>query len=149
VIEVGARKETDQIVQEIPRGVTSVSVGSGSGIGGLDLKRECAAWPARIRIRLQLGGLESLRISGGSVSLAASVESRYGGRVIERRIDAQGYEHAIEKADPLCTEIRTGCAVATRSDGPGSAYPFEIILPPTLLRTNPESISVDRIDFYR
>ena len=128
-------------------GGTVFVVRSPRGIGSATIHRE--AWPEKVRLRLHLRGLEELTIRSGSTTLKASVLSHSGHRRLARVVN-DGQEKDVEEGSPYWTEIKTFALNGELVQGlPGDGGYFEMIVPQRLLETQPESLAIDWIDFYR
>ncbi len=100
-------------------------------------------------MRLQLKGLENLRIANGKETLKATVSSHTEKPRVRLWKDKKE-EALLDSKSPYWMEIRY-----IGGDGkPTSAVPFqvgyfEMQLPKAFLEDNPKSITVHWIDFYR
>jgi hypothetical protein len=128
------------------RGVFTIR--GGLGIGEATIRLSAGTWPEEIILRAYLGGLESLKISTGNVTLAASVLS-HSGKVL-LHLDRDGKEGPqLGQVSPYWMEIK-----ARDADGKGvSGLPpqggwFEMAIPNALL-VGARELKVSWIDFYR
>jgi hypothetical protein len=135
-----------------PGGAPSVVVriGSPRGIGAATIARVGDRWPDRLVLRLDLKGLESLRLRAGGLTLDAAGTA--AGRSASRlaRVHADGRSEDLARPSPLWTEVR-----ALRADGsPATSVPlpdggFEVAIPAGLLAGNPPELAVEWVDFHR
>jgi hypothetical protein len=129
------------------RGVFTIR--GGRGIGEAVIRLSAGTWPEEIILRIYLGGLESLKISAGKLTLAASVLS-HGGNGVLRRLDRDGKEGPeLDLNSPYWMEIRIYDADGKRVAGaPPKGGWFEMAVPNALLKGVGE-LKVSWIDFYR
>lgn len=142
---ITVKKPADQVKVTVENETATLDVTSPSGIGGATVILTKGRWPTTVFLRLHLSGLESFAVSNGKVKLTGSVLSHSGntkrlylaevGSEVEREpgtqiniFDAQG-----EPANRLPT--KGGC--------------FEIRLPKALLESQPKSLELGWVDFYR
>ena len=141
------KKPEDRITEVINDGGTIFSVQSPSGIGSATIHQ--ASWPGHMRLRLHLRGLEGLTISNASVTVKASVLSHSGNRRLLRVVN-NGQEQVTEEGSRYWTEIKALDAKGKPVQGlPEEGGYFEMVLPQVLFETNPKSLTIDWIDFYR
>jgi hypothetical protein len=128
---------------------TLLDVTSRSGIGGATVMRRADQWPARLTLRLHLGGLESLSVSNGALTLRASVKSVGGPVRISYSLRNGDEGPAREKGGPYWAEIKVlGSGDAAVSGLPGRGG-FELDVPPALLSDAARALEIAWIDFYR
>ena len=119
------------------------------GIGGAVIGLKSGEWSQSVLLRLHLRGLESLRVSNGTIALGATVSSHGDNAVRVWRIDNR-LEQPIEKGSPYWMPIRA----FDPSGQPGKQVPLdkgylEIALPQALFEQRPKTIEIHWIDFYR
>ncbi|HEX4999548.1 MAG TPA: hypothetical protein VFY29_15075 [Terriglobia bacterium] len=119
------------------------------GIGSATFQRSGERWP-RLTLRLNLRGLESLRITSGKVTLGLSVSSLSGA---ERRLSLTrdgGKEEEIGRSSEYWTDIRAfderGKPIVSL---PPSGGWFELEVPVAILRNDTPALTLEWIDFYR
>ena len=133
--EIITKKTEDRIAVEASKGTTVFTVTSPSGIGSADIGLKSGKWPGESALRLRLKGLESLTVSNGNVTLAASASSHGGG---QRVFLIQGNEEkSLGRGDPYWMEVQA------------RGTEFELKLPAALFRGNAKRLTVSWIDFYR
>lgn len=71
-IVVVLKKAEDAASVTAQREGVVVAIRSKSGIGGAQLVRQGRAWPKRVTLRLNVKGLESLRMEGGALRFETS-----------------------------------------------------------------------------
>lgn len=128
---------------------TTLSVRSPSGIGSGVVSRLSSVWPERVILRLHLSGLEGLTVSHSQMKLTAEAAGT----------DNQKFLHITKNANQSRDRSPTKLAEceirAFGNDGrPSKVLPlkdgyFEVRLPKVLFADNPESLTINWIDFYR
>jgi hypothetical protein len=145
-IKVTAKqRDDDRVAVRTEQDRTTVTVDSPRGISSATLERTGKAWPKTVVLRLNLNGLENLRITAGEVTLEGSV-SLPEGKPLLRLWDGK----EVAPGDPFWMDVQ----VLDKNGKPAEAIPlhggcFVLTLPPALLKDNPQSITVRWIDFYR
>jgi len=147
---VTIRKADDRVLVRLDGERAIVTVTSPSGIGGATITREGERWPGSIVFRLRLRGLERLRIGTGKGTLSASVSSSGDHRTILSFSEGGKEEVSIDRRSPYWTEI----SILDAQGHPAKEIPlkdgvFEVTLPRALFVSNPPTITLDWIDFYR
>lgn len=139
LFDITGTREGDAVRVMDEPGRTILDVTSRSGIGGAVVERRTDRWPERLILRLHLGGLESLAVSNGALTLRASVKSSGGEARISYDLRNGDEGPAPEKGGPYWAEIKVV--------GPGGG--FELALPPALLSAGARTLEIGWIDFYR
>ncbi|MCO8123961.1 hypothetical protein NHH03_19610 [Stieleria sp. TO1_6] len=144
---VNTKRADDKVEINAEAGKTYFSVKSPFGISQAVFQRGGIKWPDTVVLRLHLKGLENLKVSNGKVRLEASASSQNG----NIRLWKDGKEDApLGAENPYWMQIHL-----VRNDGqPVKTIPlkdgyFEMQLPNALFEDNPDSITLDWIDFYR
>ncbi len=146
--QITTRKPDDRVTVELKNEQATYTVTSRSGIGGATITPP-HGWPEKVVLRLNLRGLESLRIVTHTVDLRASVLSHSGHRRLLHRVE-DGKEQRIDEDSPYFTSIRTLDATGKPTPGlPEAGGCFEVTLPAALLQGRPLSLRLEWIDFYR
>ncbi len=145
---VTTKKAEDRVEFAVKNGTITASVRSSSGIGSATIHRTTGDWPDRMTLRLYLQGLEGLKVSNGKLELVAEVAGPDKKRFLQVTKSSQPKNPPeLQTAD---YEIRSfdkeskSTNDVTLKDG----Y-FEVRLPKKLFADNPESITINWIDFYR
>jgi dipeptidyl aminopeptidase/acylaminoacyl peptidase len=143
-IDITSRKSGDRIEVEAEDGNIVLTVTSPSGIGSATVTPEDGKWPSKLVLRLRLKGLESLTISHEQVTLVASFSS-HGDSQHRVYVKAGGQETPLDKDDPYWMEIEMvgGKAVPLQSGH------FEVVLPAAIFKSQPKTVTISWIDFYR
>ena len=100
-------------------------------------------------LRLHLKGLESFRVSNGRVTLDATVSTEDGKPTVG--LWKGGNENAsLDETSPFWMDVRilTGDGKQAKAIPVKNGY-FEMKLPKAFFESNPRSINVRWIDFYR
>jgi len=119
------------------------------GISQANLERTRGTWPEQVVIRLYLRGLESLQITNEHTKLDLSIPSGQAGKGMRQ------WQNGDEKnlLDPTTENWLKVQLVdlpnPSDSASPSSAGYFEIQLPRKFLQSNPQSITLKWIDFFR
>jgi len=127
-----------------------LEIHSSTGIGECTVKRNRDAWPERLTLRFPLRGLEQLTIHIGPCKWQGSVSSVDGTVHWTRSMD-NGPEEPLASDDPQWCAIR----IADSPELQPISIPlkedqrFEIPIPVQWLGTNPDSIRIAWIDFFR
>ena len=98
------------------------------------------AWPKSLLLRLHLRGLESLQATHGIEVLEWSVASG------SERTSRSNYRIGNRRAELMPGDPRF--SAATFKDNAGAGY-FEVPIPAKFVESNPQSIKLQWIDFYR
>jgi len=145
--KITTKRDDDKAVVTVEKDKATVSIHSPFGISQAVIERSGNNWPDVVTMRLNLKGLENLKIANGKVTLEAAVSSQ-GGKV---RLWKDGREGSpLDSKNPFWMEIR----MIVKDGKPMTSIPltdgyFEMQLPKALFEDNPKSITVNWIDFYR
>jgi hypothetical protein len=137
-VEVRADKDKALLIIRSPFGISQAVV-----------ERQDDTWPKAVVLRLRLKGLSSFRASNGKLILDAAVAIEEGKTRVRLRKD--GKEDApLDQTSPFWTDIHIvgGDGQPARELPLPDGY-FEVALPRALFETNPRSITLGWIDFYR
>lgn len=146
---ITTKRTDDKIEVRIEDGKTIISIRSPFGISQAVIERTQDKWPNPVVMRLQLKGLENLRISNGKVTLEAAVASHTEKPLVRLWKDKKE-DDLLDSKSHYWMEIRS-----IGSDGkPTNEIPlqdgyFEMQLPKAFLEDNSKSIVIHWIDFYR
>ena len=148
--KITTRRKDDAVEVATDKDQTVFDVKSPFGIGQAVIERAGDEWPKAVVLRLHLKGLENFRASTGTLTLDAAVSSQKEGQT-KVRMWKDGQEEApLDEKSPLWTDIRI-----VGGDGkPAKELPlkdgyFELMLPRAFFEGNPQSITLNWIDFYR
>lgn len=146
---VTTRKADDTVKVKGNEVATTFDIKSPSGIGRAVVERKGDNWPKVVIVRLQLKGLERLKISNGKFEIGMGVGVRAG------KIDARQWKGGTDEV-PLGADDphRVAIRVFDKHEKPAVGIPldgghFEVALPAAFFKDNPQSLSVEWIDFYR
>ena len=121
------------------------------GIGGVRIIPKTGVWTKSVILRFRLGGLESLRLSGGGLILSTSVLSHSGHKKLLEIEDGEK-KRVGERDDPLWVGIRildgNGTEIEALPD-PAKGGCFEVTVPPALLTRAKTGLTLNWVDFYR
>lgn len=147
--KITTKRDTDRVDVDINSGKAAISIRSPFGISQAVIHRAEKSWPEAVTLKLHLQGLESFSVSNGKVTIHAAGSSSENKP--RPRIWKDNAENVLlDDKSPYWLDLRM-----IGSDGkPSGAIPlkdgyFEIKLPKRLFEGNPQSITVDWIDFYR
>lgn len=145
--KITTKREDDRVEVKQEKDKAIFLVHSPFGISSAVIKRIDETWPQTIIIKLHLSGLESFSLSNGKTAIQAAVSSQNG----SVRIWKDGNENM-----PLNSESSFWMPIRMiDSDGkqtseiPLEGGYFEIELPKKYFEANPESITLNWVDFYR
>jgi hypothetical protein len=147
--KITTRRQDDSVEVRADKGKAVFDVSSPFGIDQATIERVEDAWPKAVMLRLHLKGLSSFRASNGKVTLGAEVSIAEGDQKV-RMWKGGTADAPLDEKSPLWTDIRI-----VGGDGrPAKELPlkdgyFEVELPRAFFEGNPQSITVNWIDFYR
>ncbi len=133
-VSVELKKAEDSVAVTATRQATVVAIQSKSGIGAATLRRTDGAWPAQLKVRLDLKGLESFRMDNGVMHCGTSHKS-------PERVP---YWKAGKPDTGAAEPDGTLSVVISRTENA-----FEIVVPREFLADNPQTIRIAWIDFFR
>ena len=145
--KVTTKRDDDKVEVKVEEGKTRFSVQSPVGISQAIIERSGDNWPTTVMLRLHLKGLEKFKVTNGKITLEASVSSQDG----KVRLWKDGKEDSpLDLKHPYWMEIR----VVGKDVKPVKTIPlkdgyFEMQLPKAMFEDNPNSITLNWIDFYR
>lgn len=148
-LKVVTKRTEDKIEVTRKDEQTTLSVRSPSGIGSGVVIRLASVWPERVILRLHLSGLEGLEVSNRNIKLAAEVAGTDNKKFLHLT------NNVSQRSEPATTRPTESEIRAFSKDGrPSAVLPlkdgyYEVRLPKELFADNPESITIDWIDFYR
>jgi hypothetical protein len=146
--EINSR-EPGVLTAAIQDGKRVLSIRGGRGIGEATIRLNSSVWPEEVIIRAYLSGLESLRLSAGETTLAASVLSHSGNGVLLHLDRNMKEGPQLGKDSPYWMEIKACNADGKRAtELPPKGGWFEMAVPKALLKGANE-LKVSWIDFYR
>ena len=147
--KITTRRKDDAVEVQSDKDKTVFDVTSPFGISQAVIERVGDEWPKAVVLRLHLTGLSSFRAENGKVRLDAAASIEDGKTKV--RMWKDGKEDApLDEKDALWTDIRI-----VGGDGkPAKELPlkdgyFEVALPKAFFEGNPQSITLNWIDFYR
>ena len=148
-LRVTAKRDDDRATVKVDGEKATVSIRSPFGISTATIERVSDEWPNIVVLHLHLKGLENFQIAGDRITLEGAVSLQGGKTAV--RIGNAGRERAtLHDESPLSIDVQT-----ITSDGKPAKDVlqhgdfFEIVLPRKLFESNPKSIQVSWIDFYR
>jgi hypothetical protein len=148
-LNVKTRKSEDRVQVRGDARQVVLSVTSPSGIGSATIERAANEWPAAVALELHLSGLESFAVSNGKVKLNVSVSSSDGKSRVRLWIDDKESE-PLDPKSPYWMDVRIlGADGKPAQELPLRNGHIEMILPRAMFGGNPQSLSVQWIDFYR
>jgi hypothetical protein len=146
---ISTRKADDTVEVTGDADRTAFDVRSPSGIGRAVVDRTGDAWPKVVVVRLHLKGLETLKVSNGTVAVGAAAGVR-DGKVEVRQWTGDKDETPPAADDPLRLTIRALDTAGKPAAGlPLDGGHFEVTLPAAFFRETPKALTVEWIDFYR
>ncbi|WP_437185867.1 hypothetical protein SH668x_002990 [Planctomicrobium sp. SH668] len=127
-----------------------ISIKSKTGIGRGVIHRPEEGRP-RTTLRLHLNGMESLQLSTEKISLLWSWHGLAGEGTGEfsarKRLLPSQDESEVAAADPLFAEVRLNQSCCPEAERMSKC--FEVTIPSAFLKSNPATIEIQFIDFYR
>lgn len=147
--KITTKRDNDEVEIKVEKSKAIVSIQSPFGISQAKIERLEKKWPDAVVLRLHLKGLEKFKVSNGKDTLNASVSSSVDKHDVRLWKDSEE-DSTLDAHSPYWMELRM-----IGADGkPPKAIPlkdgyFEVQLPKVLFEVNPNSITVNWIDFYR
>ena len=147
--KITTRRKDDAVEVQSDKDGAVFDVKSPFGISQAVIEREGDEWPKAVVLRLHLTGLSSFRAENGKVRLDAAVSMDEGKANV--RVWKDGKEDApLDEKDALWTDIRIiGGDGKPAKELPLKGGYFEVALPKAFFEGNPQSITLNWIDFYR
>jgi hypothetical protein len=150
IFDITCSKDGDAVQVVTEAGRTVLDITSRSGIGGATVERKTKHWPEKMILRLHLGGLESLAVSNGELTLRASIKTYGGAARLSYGLKNGDEGPALEKDGPYWTDIKVvDSGGATVKGLPERGGWFEMVVPPALLADQAKTLEIGWIDFYR
>ena len=143
--KITTKRDNDKVEVNVEKDKTVVSVHSPFGISQAGIERTNEKWPDIVMLRLHLKGLETFKVTNGTVTLESA-----GSGQGERQWKDGKEDSLLDVKSSFWMEMRMVgndgklATIIPLKDG----Y-FEIKLPNALFEGNPKSITVNWIDFYR
>ncbi len=137
------------LVLTIQDGTALLAIG-GPGIGKILLERKGPHWPAELRLRLTLQGLESIVLSCGGKTLSGSVSSHGDAGVSFCLLDDGKEGPSLPKSSPYWTDIiaHDASGKVVKNLPPAGGY-FELVVPNALLADDAATLKLRWVDFWR
>ncbi len=147
--KITMKRDNDEVEVTLEENTAIFSVRSPLGISQAVVERTGKHWPGEVKLRLHLKGLENFKVTNGKVTLEAAVSSQGDQQPV--RLWKDGDEAvALEAKDPYWIDVHmfSNAREPTKTIPLVDGY-FEMRLPKALFDGNPESITINWIDFYR
>jgi len=135
---ITTRRSSDRVEETITDKKAMFVVHSPVGISSATIDRMAEHWPETIVIQLRLKGLESFKLSSEKLKLEASVSSQNG----EQRLWKGGNEEVL-------LDSKNPSWMAILKTIPLNEGYFELQLPKSFSESNPKTLTLSWIDFYR
>jgi hypothetical protein len=144
---ITTKRDDDKVEAKVEVGKTLFTVQSPVGISQAIIERSGDNWPTTVMLRLHLKGLEKFNVTDGKITLEAAVSSQ-DGKVRQWKDSKE--DSPLDPKHPYWMEIR----MVGKDGEPVKSIPlkdgyFEMQLPKALFEHNPQSITLNWIDFYR
>ena len=152
-IKVQLRHESDRANVSVVQGHTLISLNSSRGIGTAILVKQDPAdeWPDHVEMVVDLRGLEGLTLRTKAITLIGSATDDAPNQARFTRRSAEGQDEPIESDSPYWPNL-TAMSIEAAGLPHASVQPlrrFRFRLPSAMLKQNPETVTVEWIDFYR
>ena len=146
-LKITTKRDDDKAEVAVEKNRATISIRSPSGISQAVIERTQEHWPETVVVRLRLQGLESLKIASETIKLEASVSSSNG----DFRLWRSGEEEkALNEKSSLWFEPKLLDSKGRKSKSiPLQDGYIELQLPKALFASNPRSITLTWVDFYR
>lgn len=143
--KITTKRDNDKVEVNVEKDKTVVSIHSPFGISQAGIERTNEKWPDIVMLRLHLEGLETFKVTNGTVSL----ESAGAGQGARQWKDGKE-DSLLDDKSSFWMEMRmVGDDGKLATTIPLKDGYFEIELPKALFEDNPKSITAFWIDFYR
>ena len=145
--KITTKRDDDRIEVTVRDDKAVIAIRSPFGISQAVIERRDDTWPDTLTMRLHLRGLEGLKISNGRITLDAAMSTQDS----TVRLWENGKEDSpLDFRSPYWMEIH----LIDKDGKPTNGIPLddgsiEMQLPSPLLEGNPQSITINWIDFYR
>lgn len=145
--EVTTKRSDDRVEIKQVESQTIFIVHSPSGISHANITRSTDKWPTNVTLHLRLRGLESFKLQTENKTIKLSVSSS---SIKVRQWLNENEDSPLDSKSPYWMEIRLldHDGKPTKSIPLADGY-FEINLPAKTLESNPRSLKLEWIDFYR
>jgi hypothetical protein len=144
--KITTKRGNDRVGVKVDQDGACFTIRSPMGISSATIQRIDSTWPARMKLRLYLRGLESLKVGNGTATVSAAVASHVSSAGIRVWLNDHEEKTLLENERFFMTIHKHQIPVETKE--PVVSY-FEVDLPAALFEANPATIHVDWIDFYR
>jgi hypothetical protein len=147
--KITTKRDSDKVDVKIDKEKALFSIHSPFGISQATIERTEEKWPNSVAIRLHLKGLSSFRSFNGKVRIDAAVAMPKD--KLQVRIWKDGQEDMpLDAKSPYWINIQmVGADGKTGKEIPLKDGYFELRMPQALFESNPKSITIHWIDFYR
>jgi hypothetical protein len=147
--KITTKRRDDSVEVRADKDKTLFVIKSPFGISQAVIERQEEKWPDAVVLRLHLQGLERFRVSNGKVTINAAVSILDGKPQVYQW--KEGKEDArLDGKSPLWMPIRIiGGDGKPAQELPEKGGYFEITLPRTYFEGNPQSITLNWIDYFR
>jgi len=148
-LKVTTKRADDRVDVKAEKDKVIVSVQSPFGISHADIGRGGETWPDAVVLRLGLKGLENFKVTNGKVKLEGSASLQDSKPLVRLRKDGNEDE-PLDAKSPYWIEVRiVGGDGQPAKELPLKGGYFELLLPKAMFESNPKTITVNWIDFYR
>ncbi len=147
--KITTKRDNDRVEVKSEKDKATFSVHSPFGISNAVIERKGEKWPDAVVLRLHLKGLENFKATNGTVKLEGSASLQEGKPLV--RLWKDGKEDApLDAKSAYWMDIRMigGDGKLTKTIPLKDGY-FEMQLPKVFFEGNPQSVTVNWIDFYR
>jgi len=147
--KITTKCDNDRVEVKAEKDKAIFSIRSPFGISNAVIERADEKWPDAIVLRLQLKGLENFKVTSEKMKLEGAASIQEGKLVIRAWKDGMEDER-LDAKSPYWIDVR----ILGGDSQPAKGLPlkdgyFELRLPKALFESNPKSITVNWIDYYR
>ena len=121
---------------------------SESGIGSETFQRPEQGWSAEVVLRFHLQGLEEMHLMYADTAVVLNIAST-GQNDLQQTVSGNGQSQSINTADPNWMSVSVLNEAGTPGTIPLKNGTINVRLPTAFYEENPESFTVNWIDFYR
>jgi hypothetical protein len=147
--KIELRRKDDRAEVEESSELTQLDIRSPFGISHAVVHRSTKPWPAKVRVRLHLRGLEQLRLVHDAVTLETAFSSQRLPQTITLRQPDKS-ELSIDKKHPLWFDVLLDEKNReAKNPLPLKEGYFEFVIPKAFLADDVTTCRIEWIDFFR
>lgn len=146
VYEITTHQDLDKLGYQWQEDTVYFFLSGDSGIGNAQVKRTGGAIPTHVVFNVFLKGLESFALTYGQTRVQVSVSAVDSPPLVEAGQSGGTLQTVNSPTSPLWMPVKI---VASMPSIPMTNGYFEVTAPPDFISSNPQSFSIEWIDFHR